>query len=233
MPTLDVGLESVNLLVEGFLGVSLQVNIQGRKHFQTAGVEDILTVLVVNVLTDRLGEIRSDAGSFVHGRDPDGLVSQRVQDLARDAAILVVRVENAIAGLKGLVGVVEGRVDIRPLENPYEQSAVVEIKLGRRFGEEQSRGGRHAVGPSAEVILVEVHLKNLFLGVCTLELDGRESLFYLARKGLLAVEKEHARELLSNGGGSGLQLPVEQIAHGYDREAPDIHTPVIKEFLIL
>ena len=67
MRTGDPRAQRVNPLGDRRLGLLLEFPIECRKHFQAARVEEVISVLVLNVLTNCLGEVGRPADAFLRG----------------------------------------------------------------------------------------------------------------------------------------------------------------------
>ena len=102
------------------------------------------------------------------------------------------------------------------------------------MAEELAAGGIDAVGPAAEIDLVEIELEDLLLGEFPFERHRQHRLARLAIGGAVAVEEQVARQLLGDGRGAADPRPLAEHEFGHGaHQSHRINAEMRMEALVL
>ena len=125
-----------------------------------------------------------------------------LQLLGSYEALFVHKVQNEVAPLTAFVGVFVGSVDVRRFYHACQHGAFRQRKLRRALVEIDVGGALYAVGVSAEIYGVEIHLQNFVLGIAFFQLQSQQCLVDLAFEVFAAVQMCVFDKLLTDGGGA-------------------------------
>ena len=150
-----------------------------------------------------------------------------------DLAVLQHVVDHQVPATQCALRIVDRRICVGSLGKPRQDRRFLQGEVLGLLAEVEVGARLEAVHAVAEINLVGVQSKDLRLGEAPLNLDGQHHFLHLAPEIAVGRKKQVARELHGQRR-SALGPAVEQdIAPGRAEHPPDIHAPVLLEFLVL
>jgi hypothetical protein len=133
------------------------------------------------------------------GRELDVLRPRRGGLLRRDRADLLHHAQHHRCAIDRGLGVGGGRIARRRLDQARDHRRLGQRQVGPAVAEELSGSGVDAIGPAAEIDLVEVELEDLVLGELAFERERQHRLAQLAPEIIFVRQEDGARDLLRDG----------------------------------
>ena len=137
--------------------------------------------LGIHHLTQHLAEVGRLAivvrDGFILERDRE--CRQRIAHLARDSSRSAHTVDHEVSARQSVLGVAHGRVARRGIHHADQHRRLLNVQLIGRLSEEGARCRLDTEGVRAVLHRIEVHRRDLLLGVVVLELEGRDPLLEL------------------------------------------------------
>ena len=146
--------------------------------------------------------------------------------------------EHKVAALQGPRGILVGRVDVRPANHPGEQGGLRDVEAADILVEVSSRRLAESVNGKtpalAQVDLVRVQFKNLFLGQALLQQEGQKGFRYFTADPALRGKPENAPRQLHGEGTAALYdfFAPEKVVRGGSEDAVKVHS-VMREKAVI
>ncbi len=216
----------------------LHLRIERGAHRETALVELLLGVVVVDVAADLFGEIfgREDMRAGRARRDAQRLLLRLARLFGGDEAVFRHAVDDVVAPLGRAVALAERMIVVRRLRQRGEVGHLRNRQLVHRLVEVEQRRGGDPIGAHAEIDLVEIELEDLLLREGALDLHRQQRLLDLAGHGQLVGQQEVLGDLLRDGGGALRTAAGAVVLHvGVHRaaDAREVDAAVLVEILVL
>ena len=178
-----------------------------------------------------VGAFHLRPGGVVAGGDGRGLGLLAL--LAVDGAGLFHAEQDPVAALAGPLRVGDRVVGRGRLGQAGDHRPLGQRQVLDRFAVIDLGGGFRAVGPVAQVNLVQIQLEDLLLLEDPFDLDRQHDLVELAQEALLPVEEEVARHLHGDGRAAGADLLIAKQLQGGAQQALGVDPGVFEEALVL
>ena len=219
-------------------GQRLQFRIERGANRQTALVQLLLAIAIVDFATHFLGEILAGEDMRTGGTrgDRERRLLFLLAVVSLDVSVLDHAIDDVIAPLGRALALTERMQRRRRLRQRCKIGGFRHRQLMHRLVEIQKRGRRNAISREAEIDFVQIELENLVLGVGALDLHREQRFRDLAGERHLVREQEVLRHLLGDrrgalGTAAGAVILHEQDARAH--HALKIEPAMLVEVLVL
>ena len=241
----EASLQGRHVLAHGRYGKALEPGIQGRRNFQSVGLQAVLTVPAFLQKLDALLAylLQKPGGGTVAVVDAavvglQGPVFIAFAILGRQKALMGHAVEHYIAASQGPFGVEAGTVGGIGGEHAYQGGGFGGIQLGRGLAEEAVGGHLNAVNVLPKRHGVEVKAQDVVLAEDLLETRRNKYLTRFVDGEGQPADASAGVEVLGQLLADGAAAPLPCIAQqdGLDKDAAqtdEVEAPVLKKATVL